>query len=173
MALVSMDINWRRNPYPLLVRVFISLIVIATLYILIIRPVRIKINTEYIYPIFSELAISHNVELKYNSRRIDILQDEYDVPRGFGIPFGGYFWLPLSLFIAIRNKDLSVALIIYHLFLCFIAPLLGYLFIKGHGWSGGLLQVNEMLFQAIFIYSLFLGLKGVYKGSINSKAPKT
>ena len=168
-----MDINWRRSPYPLLVRVFISLIVIATLYILIIRPVRIKINTEYIFPIFSELAISHNVELKYNSRRIDILQDEYDVPRGFGIPFGGYFWLPLSLFIAIRNKDLSFALIIYHVFLCFIPPLLGYLFIKGHGWSGGLLQVNEMLFQAIFIYALFLGLKGVYEGSINRKAPKT
>ena len=107
-----MDINWRRNPYPLLVRVFISLIVIATLYILIIRPVRIKINTEYIYPKFSEFAISNNVELKHSSRRIDILQNGHDAPRGFGIPFGGYFWLPLSLFIAIRNKDLSVALII-------------------------------------------------------------
>ena len=169
--MVSMDINWRKNPYPLYLRAFIGLTIIATIYILAIKPIRIKINTEYIYPKFSEFAISNNVELKHSSRRIDILQNGHDAPRGFGIPFGGYFWLPLSLFIAIRNKDLSVALIIYHLFLCFIPPLLGYLFIKGHDWSGGLLQVNEMLFQAIFIYSLFLGLKGVYEGSINRKAP--
>jgi len=171
MAMVSMDINWRKDPYPLYLRAFISLIVIAVLYILIIRPVRIKINTQYIYPKFSEFSISHNVELKYSSRRIDILKNGYDVPRGFGIPFGGYFWLPLALYIAIRNKDLSNALIIYHLFLCLIPPLLGYLFIKGHGWSGGLLQVNEILFQAIFIYSLFLGLRGFYEKSRIDKAP--
>ena len=166
-----MDINWRKDPYPLYLRAFISLIVITTLYILIIIPVRIKINTEYIYPKFSEFATSHNVKLIYSSRRIDILQNGYDVPRGFGIPFGGYFWLPLGLFIAIRNKDLSNALIIYHLFLCLIPPLLGYLFIKGHGWSGGLLQGNEILFQAIFIYSLFLGLRGFYEESRIDKAP--
>ena len=166
-----MDINWRKNPYPLYLRAFIGLTIIATIYILAIKPIRIKINTEYIYPKFSEFATSHNVKLIYSSRRIDILQNGYDVPRGFGIPFGGYFWLPLGLFIAIRNKDLSNALIIYHLFLCLAPPILGYLFIKGHDWSGGLLQVNEILFQAIFIYSLFLGLRGFYEKSRIDKAP--
>jgi len=48
---------------------------------------------------------------------------------------------------------------------------LGYFFIKGHGWSGGLLQVNEMLFQAIFIYSIFLGLKEISEEVKNNKAP--
>ena len=166
-----MDINWRKNPYPLYLRAFIGLTIIATIYILAIKPIRIKINTEYIYPKFSEFAISNNVELKHSSRRIDILQNGHDAPRGFGIPFGGYFWLPLGLFIITRNKDHSFALIIYHLFLCVVSPMLGYLFIKGHGWSGGLLQVNEMLFQAIFIYSIFLGLKEISEEVKNDKAP--
>ena len=167
-----MDINWRKDPYSFYIRTFLSLVFLSVLYILILRPARVKINKEYIYPKFAELSKSHNVELIYSPRRIDILHNGYEVPRGFGIPFGGYFWLPLSLFIVIRNKDLLNALIIYHLFLCLIPPLLGYLFIKGHYWSGGLLQVNEMLFQAIFIYSLFFGLKGIYERSRNSKAPK-
>ena len=158
-----MDINWRRNPYPLLVRVFISLIVIATLYILIIRPVRIKINTEYIYPIFSELAISHNVELKYNSRRIDILQNEYDVPRGFGIPFGGYFWLPFSLFVALRHKIALKSISLYHLFLTFGPPMLGLLFINGIHLAGILLRLNEIIFHVLFLIFMFVGIKDILK----------
>ena len=169
--MVSMDISWRKNPYPLYLRAFIGLIIIAAIYILAIKPIRIKINSEYIYPKYSEYAISNNVELKHSSRRIDILQNGHDAPRGFGIPFGGYFWLPLGLFVVIRNKDLLNALIAYHLFLCLVPPFLGYLFIKGNSWAGGLLQVNELLFQAIFIYSLFLGLKGFYEESRIDKAP--
>ena len=88
-----MDINWRKNPYPLYLRAFIGLTIIATIYILAIKPIRIKINTEYIYPKFSEFAISNNVELKHSSRRIDILQNGHHAPRGFGIPFG-LFGLP-------------------------------------------------------------------------------
>ena len=169
--MVSMDINWRKDPYPFYIRVFLGLVLLSLFYVLIIRPARIKINEEYIYPKFSELAKAKNVELIHSPRRIDILMDGYDVPRGFGIPFGGYFWLPLGLFMITRNKDHSFALIIYHLFLCVVSPMLGYLFIKGHGWSGGLLQVNEMLFQAIFIYSIFLGLKEISEEVKNDKAP--
>jgi len=41
-------------------------------------------------------------------------------------------------------------------------PYLGILFIRGYGWAGTLLQVNEMLFLGVFMFALFFGIKGVY-----------
>ena len=158
-----MDISWRKNPYPLYLRAFIGLTIIATIYILAIKPIRIKINTEYIYPKFSEFAISNNVELKHSSRRIDILQNGHDAPRGFGIPFGGYFWLPFSLFVVLRYKMGMKLIGLYHLFLTFVPPMLGLLFINGIHLAGILLRLNEIIFHVLFLIFMFVGIKGILK----------
>ena len=163
-----MDISKRKRAHPIYVRTILSLIFFSVLYVSLIRPIRVYINSEYLQPRFSQLALDERVQLKNNSRRIDILQEGYNSPRGFGIPFGGYFWLPLALLVACSNKNAALALTSYHLLLFIIPPGLGILFIKGHQWAGTLLQVNEMLFLGIFMFALFFGGKEI----INNKYKK-
>ena len=122
-------------------------------HVFLIRPMRININKDFIFPVFSELADSNVTKVQYKPRRIDILPNGYDIPRGFGIPFGGYFWLPLSLLIASKNINLSKKLFFYHLFLSIVPPFFGFLFIKGYKFAGMILQVNEMFFITFFCSS--------------------
>ena len=95
------------------------------------------------------------------ARRINIQPDGYDSPRGFGIPFGGYFWLPFALFIATRQKWATIGLTSYHLIMGIVPPYLGYLFIKQYAWAGTGLKVNETLFQGVFLISVFWGIKAI------------
>lgn len=157
-----MDIDWRKRNVPIHIRTILSLTLLSAVYIVIIWPLRVTITSEYIYPKFVQHAEKNGVPVINNQRRLDIQPAGYDTPRGFGIPFGGYFWLPLALFITARNKDAALGLTGYHIFLCIGPPCLGILFIKGYGWAGTLLQVNEMLFLGVFMFALFFGIKGVY-----------
>ena len=157
-----MDIDWRKRNIPIHIRAILSLTLLSAVYIVIIWPLRVTITSEYIYPKFVQHAEENGVPIINNQRRLDIQPAGYDTPRGFGIPFGGYFWLPLALFITVRNKDAALGLTGYHIFLCIGPPYLGILFIKGYGWAGTLLQVNEMLFLGVFMFALFFGSKGVY-----------
>ena len=157
-----MDIDWRKRNVPIPFQAFLSLILLSVFYIIIIRPLRVTITSEFIYPKFLQHAEENGVPIINNQRRLNIQPAGYDTPRGFGIPFGGYFWLPLALFITVRNKDAALGLTGYHIFLCIGPPYLGILFIKGYGWAGTLLQINEMLFLGVFMFALFFGSKGVY-----------
>ena len=169
-----MDISWIKKPrYSLLLRIIIVLTISSLFYLSIVRPIRVKINSKFIYPEFSKIANSFNVKVEKKSRRIDIQPVGYDVPRGFGIPFGGYFWLPLSLFIVTRNLNFCFGLFSYHLFLCIGPPFLGVLFIMGHKWVGTLMQVNEMCFAALFLFFLFVGINEIYLIWKNKKPLKS
>ena len=97
----------------------------------------------------------------FMERRIEIQPQGYDRSWGFGIPFGGYFWLPLALFIIIRNKKAAIILSLYHLFLAIVPPILGLLFLRQMHWAGTLLRLNEILFHIFFLIALFIGLKGI------------
>ena len=109
-----MDINWTRHQRFLL-RALLTLIASFLLYFTFIRQVRIKINSELIYPIFVQYEQSNNVKVIPTQRRINIIPNGHSTPRGFGIPFGGYFLLPFTILLI--SKDLKVAsgLIGYHL----------------------------------------------------------
>ena len=158
-----MDISWYKKPrHSFALRIFTILTLSALLYVSLIRPMRININKDFIFPFFSELADSNVTKVQYKPRRIDILPNGYDIPRGFGIPFGGYFWLPLSLLIASKNINLSKKLFFYHLFLSIVPPFFGFLFIKGYKFAGIILQVNEMFFITLFLFFLFVGIKQIY-----------
>jgi len=47
----------------------------------------------------------------------------------------------------------------YHFFLGIILPYLGTLFYRGQYWAGKVLQINELIFQAVFLIALFFGIK--------------
>ena len=155
--MVSMDISFEKRNH--LFRIILTVISILLLYFISIKPVRIKFNSEILYPKFSKIAENHNTKIIQSARRINILPKNSDLPRGFGIPFGGYFWLPLSLFFITSNKKGYKILISYHIFLAIIPPFLAWLFIKGKLWAGTLLEVNEMMFTLFFLLFLYVGIK--------------
>ena len=147
--------------YPLPLQVLLSLTACSLLYIIIIRPLRIELNTGVLIPAFISFAGPDSDTIMFMERRIEIQPQGYDRSRGFGIPFGGYFWLPLALFITIRNKKAAIILSLYHLFLAIVPPILGLLFLRQIHWAGTLLRLNEILFHIFFLITLFIGLKGI------------
>jgi len=155
-----MDINLRRK-YPITVRVIFSLTIFSILYITLVRPVRVYINQNLIAPFYLSLDEAENSRVTMTARRINIQPDGYDSPRGFGIPFGGYFWLPFALFIATQQKWPAIGLVGYHVFLGILPPYLAFLFIKQFAWAGIGLKVNETLFLGVFLISVFWGVKTV------------
>ena len=155
-----MDIIKRRK-YPIIIRVIYSLTLFFICYITLVRPVRVYINQNYIAPFYLSLDQTENSPVTLTNRRINIQSDGYDSPRGFGIPFGGYFWFPFALFIATRQKWPAVGLVGYHVFLGILPPYLAYLFIKQFAWAGTGLKVNETLFQGVFLISVFWGVKTI------------
>jgi hypothetical protein len=155
-----MDIIKRRK-YPIIIRVIYSLTLFFICYITLVRPVRVYINQNYIAPFYLTLDQTENSPVTLTNRRINIQSDGYDSPRGFGIPFGGYFWFPFALFIATRQKWPAIGLVGYHVFLGILPPYLAFLFIKQFAWAGTGLKVNETLFQGVFLISVFWGVKTI------------
>ena len=158
--MVSMDIIKRRK-YPITVRVIYSLTLFSICYITLVRPVRVYINQNLIAPFYLSLDEAENSRVTMTARRINIQPDGYVSPRGFGIPFGGYFWLPFALFIATQQKWPAIGLVGYHVFLGILPPYLAFLFIKQVAWAGTGLKVNETLFQGVFLISVFWGVKTI------------
>tara|TARA_B100000686_G_scaffold40992_1_gene42366 strand:- start:58052 stop:58420 length:369 start_codon:yes stop_codon:yes gene_type:complete len=112
-------------------------------------------------PAFQVFADNKFNTIIFLERRIEIKPIGYERSRGFGIPFGGYFWLPLSFFIAIRYKKAAIILSIYHVFLAIVPPILGLLFVRQIQWAGILLRLNEVLFHIFFLIATFIGIKGI------------
>lgn len=156
-----MDIKKRSGRYSLPIQVLLSIAVCSLLYIMVIRPLRIEFNTNVLIPAFQSLANKESSTIIFKQRRVEIKHHHDKRSRGFGIPFGGYFWLPIALFIAIRNKQASIFLTAYHLFLSIVPPIIGVLFLKGMHWAGTFLRLNEILFHIFFLISFFIGIKGI------------
>lgn len=151
----------KRKKHSVIIRVLYSLIFFSILYITVVRPTRVYVNRNYIAPLFQSLEKNQTSYLAITPRRVNIHSEGYDSPIGFGVPFGGYFWLPFSLFIAVRQKWPAVVLTLYHIFLGIIPPFLTFLFIKHITWVASLLKINEILFQGIFLISIFWGIKSI------------
>ena len=157
-----MDNSWTKN-YSLLTQAIITIVISLLLYFTVVRQIRVKINSELIYPVFVEKAKTVNAKVVFSPRRVGIIPLGHDTPRGFGIPFGGYFWLPFTLFLIGREKRFALYLSIYHLFLFIAPPLAALLFIKGNNLAGTFLQINEMVFTLIFLMCLLLGINKIIR----------
>ena len=88
--MVSMDNSWTRN-YSFPVQAIFTIVVSLLLYFTVVRQIRVRANSEFIHPVFVEKAKAVNAKVVFSPRRIGIILVVHDTPRGFGIPFGGYF----------------------------------------------------------------------------------
>jgi len=161
--MVLFDKNKWRGRYSFPLQVISYLGIFSLIYLTIVRPVRIDLNTKILIPIFETFTENDSIIIESKQRRIEILIEGYDRSRGFGIPFGGYFWLPFSLFVVLRYKMGMKLIGLYHLFLTFVPPMLGLLFIHGIHLGGILLRLNEIIFHALFLIFMFVGIKGILK----------
>ena len=160
--MVSMDNNWTRN-YSFPAQAVFTIVVSLLLYFTVVRQIRVRVNSQFIYPVFVEKAETVNAKVVFSPRRIGIIPVGHDSPRGFGIPFGGYFWLPFTLFLIGREKRFALYLTIYHLFLCIAPPFAALSFIRGNNLAGTFLQINEMVFTLIFLICLLLGINKIIR----------
>ena len=159
--MVSMDNSWTRN-YSFRAQAIFTIVVSLLLYFTIVRQIRVRVNSEFIHPVFVEKGRSCECKNRFSPRRVGIIPVGHNTPRGFGIPFGGYFWLPLTLFLIGREKRFALYLSIYHLFLC-APPLAALLFMNGNNLAGTFLQINEMVFTLIFLMCLLLGINKIIR----------
>ena len=160
--MVSMDNSWTRS-YSFPIQAIFTIVVSLLLYFTVVRQIRAKINSEFIYPVIVEKAEAVNAKVVFSPRRIGIIPVGHNSPRGFGIPFGGYFWLPFTLFLIGREKKFALSLSIYHLFLCIVPPFAALLFMKGNNLAGTYLQINEMVFRLVFLMCLLLGVSKIIR----------
>ena len=158
--MVQMDII-KSIKHIVFIRVIYSLIIFLICYLALVRPARVYVNKHYIAPFYLSFNEDKMKLVTFTSRRINIQPEGYDSPRGFGIPFGGYFWLPFSLFIGVRKNWSAIGLALYHMFLSILPPYLAFLFINQYQWAGALLKVNETLFQGIFLIAVFWGFNSI------------
>ena len=144
------------------VQTLIGLVFFSIIYYYLVKPARIHLNSEILYPYFLKVAENNPIKIGQFQTRINIYSENQSSPRGFGIPFGGYFWLPFFLLLIAKEKKLYYLLLGYHSILCIIPPALGYLLVNGHNWAGTLLEINELFFICFFLLSLIIGSLVIY-----------
>ena len=164
-----MDFSKKLNSLPILQKVLISLFITLIVYLTLVRPLRINFGQNYLFPKISKIANNHGILIETNFRRIYTKISDQSSPIGFGIPFGGYFWLPFSIFIALKNRSAIYGLLMYQLFLLTIPPFLFIQLLKGQKWLAFFFDINEMLFLVIFLISIFFSLKETHQKRLLEK----
>ena len=156
-----MDSKKRPRRYLILFKVFLSLVACSVFYLILFRPLRVELNTGFLVPALISFSEPNSDIITFDQGSIMIKPKGYNHSYDFIIPFGVFFWVPFSIFIAVRNKDAIIFLCLYHLFLSIVLPLLAFMFTRQVQWSGILLSLNKTLFHILFLIALFIGLKGI------------
>ena len=127
--MVSMDSKKRPRRYSIFLKVFFSLVACGIFYLIVFRPIRVELNTRFLVPALISFLEPNSDIITFNQGSIMIKPPGYNHSYDFIIPFGIFFWVPLSIFIAIRNKDAIIFICLYHLFLSVLLPILAIMFI--------------------------------------------
>ena len=147
-------------------RFFFSVTVFFALYIGAVRPLRVYLNTQVVYPVFTRLA-EERAEISQPTSRttVIVLKDNGDTA-AFTIPFGGNFWIPFVLLFIARNWKIIRLLLYFNSALILMYPVLGLLTVWGQGWAIvflNLLYYMEggffLIFVLLAIHSLILSRK--------------
>ena len=119
-----MDNNWTRN-YSFPAQAIFTIVISLLLYFTVVRQIRAKINSEFIYPVIVEKAEAVNAKVVFSPRRVGIIPVGHDSPRGFGIPFG-------HVFNGLRGPDAG-----HHIFALRVDQELAIELVLASGWVAG------------------------------------
>ena len=147
-------------------RFFFSVTVFSALYIGAVRPLRVYLNTQVVYPVFTRLAEERAEIFQPTSRTTEIVLKDSGNTAAFVIPFGGNFWIPFVLLFIARNWKIIRLLLYFNSALILMYPVLGLLTVWGQGWAIvflNLLYYMEggffLIFVLLAIHSLILSRK--------------
>jgi hypothetical protein len=163
--MVFMDNRQRTAQFAFWRRTILGLSLFSILYMGVIRPTQVDLVQNVLAPAVVKYS------LKYNNINVSVAQDELflvplDFPKiRFDLPFGGFFLLPLTLFIISRKHQFILTMCVYHGILLILFPIVGVLIFKGSYVLATLTIVHEKFYKAIFIIIGLLALRE-YSNSI-------
>ena len=147
-------------------RFFFSVTVFSALYIGAVRPLRVYLNTQVVYPVFTRLAEERAEIFQPTSRTTEIVLKDSGDTAAFVIPFGGNFWIPFVLLFIARNWKIIRLLLYFNSALILMYPALGLLTVWGQGGTIVLLNLLYymeggffLIFVLLAIHSLILSRK--------------
>ena len=127
---------------------------------------RVYLNTQMIYPVFTRLAEERAEIFQSTSRSTEIILKDSGDTAAFVIPFGSNFWIPFVLLFIVRNWKTIRLLLYFNSALILMYPVLGLLTVGGQGWAIVLLNLLYymeggffLIFVLLAIYSLILSRK--------------
>ena len=132
-------------------RLFLNLLIISVTYIGLVRPVQEEIITKLIVPYF-ENKLSTNNQVSISG----VWVDQFNLvgpfkPVKIELPFNGWFWLTLGLFIPADSKRMIKILTLYHLALFFILLISIQIIAEGtFAWSV-VLNIHDHVYRVLFL----------------------
>ena len=161
-----MDSHQRSENHLFWRRFFFSVTVFSALYIGAVRPLRVYLNTQVVYPVFTRLAVERAEIFQPTNRTTKIVLKDSGDTAAFGIPFGSNFWIPFVLLFIARNWKIIRLLLYFNSALILMYPVLGLLTVGGQGWAIVLLNLLYymdggffLIFVLLAIHSLILSRK--------------
>ena len=147
-------------------RLLCSVAVFSALYVGAVRPLRVYLNTQVVYPVFTRLAEERAEIFQPTSRTTEIVLKDSGNTAAFVIPFGGNFWIPFVLLFIARNWKIIRLLLYFNSALILMYPVLSLLSVWGQGWAIVLLNLLYymdggffLIFVLLAIHSLILSRK--------------
>ena len=161
-----MDSHQRSENHLFWRRFFFNVAVFSVLYIGAVRPLRVYLNTQVVYPVFTRLAEERAEIFQPTSRSTEIILKDSGDTAAFVIPFGSNFWIPFVLLFIARNWKIIRLLLYFNSALILMYPVLGLLTVWGQGWAIVLLNLLYymdggffLIFVLLAIHSLILSRK--------------
>ena len=161
-----MDSHQRSENHLFWRRFFFSVTAFSALYIGAVRPLRVYLNTQVVYPVFTRLAVEGAEIFQPTSRSIEIILKDSRYTAAFVIPFGGNFWIPFVLLFIARNWKIIRLLLYFNSALILMYPVLSLLSFWEQGWAIVLLNLLYymdggffLIFVLLAIHSLILSRK--------------
>ncbi len=132
---------------------------ISFLYIGIIRPTQSIIIHKWVAPHF-ESQLSGTTDIAIVSTDADQIEIAGHFPKTkFELPFNGWFWLTLGLFLTSKFDRMIRIMTYYHLALFAVLYLGMILIINGWSWLAYLFAIHEHVYKVLFLVMGLLGLK--------------
>ena len=153
-----MDSHQRSENHLFWRRLLFSVAVFSALYIEAVRPLRVYLNTQVVYPVFTRLAEERAEVFQPTSRTTEIILKDSGDTAAFVIPFGSNFWIPFVLLFIARNWKIIRLLLYFNSALILMYPVLGLLTVWGQGWAIVLLNLLYYMEGGFFLIFILLAI---------------
>lgn len=135
---------------------------ISFLYIGVIRPTQSIIIHKIIAPHFESLLDNKN-DISIVSIDTDQIEIGGSFPKTkFELPFNGWFWLTLGLFLTSGYSKMIRVMTYYHLALFVVLYIGIFLIISGWSWLAYIFVLHEHVYKVLFLVMGLVGLKSKF-----------